>query len=33
MLKMKFLGRGMRLEFEHPLGRILTSRILDIRAH
>jgi hypothetical protein len=34
MLKMKFLGRGMRLEFHHPLHRrILTSRILDIRAH
>jgi len=33
MLKMKFLGRGMRLEFEHPLGRMLTSPILDIRAH
>ena len=34
MLKMKFLGRGMHLEFEHPLHRrILTSRILDIRAH
>jgi hypothetical protein len=33
MLKMKFLGRGMRLEFDHPSGRILTSRILDIRAH
>jgi len=34
MLKMLFLGRGMHLEFEHPLYRkILTSRILDIRAH
>jgi hypothetical protein len=33
MLKMKFLGRGMRLEFDHPLGRILTSRILEIRTH
>ncbi len=34
MLKMKFLGRGMHLEFEHPLHRrILTSPILDIRAH
>jgi hypothetical protein len=34
MLKMKFVGRGMHLEFEHPLHRrILTSRILDIRAH
>ena len=34
MLKAKFLGRGMHLEFQHPLHhRILTSRILDIRAH
>jgi hypothetical protein len=34
MLKTRFLGRGMHLEFEHPLYRkILTSRILDIRAH
>jgi hypothetical protein len=34
MLKMKFVGRGMHLEFVHPLHcRILTSRILDIRAH
>jgi hypothetical protein len=34
MLKMKFLGRGMHLEFQHPLHRrILTTRILDIRAH
>jgi hypothetical protein len=33
MLKMKFVGRGMRLEFEHPVYRtILTSRILDVRA-
>jgi hypothetical protein len=33
MLKTRFLGRGMHLEFEHPLYRkILTSRILDIRA-
>jgi len=34
MVKTKFLGRGMHLEFEHPLHRrIVTSRILDIRAH
>jgi hypothetical protein len=33
MLKMKFLGRGMHLEFDHPAGRIITSRILEIRAH
>ena len=33
MLKMKFVGRGMHLEFEHPIYRtILTSRIIDIRA-
>jgi hypothetical protein len=33
MLKMKFVGRGMHLEFEHPVHRrIVTSRILDIRA-
>lgn len=32
MLKAKFLGRGMRLEFEHELFRkIITSTILDIR--
>ena len=34
MLKTKFLGRGMHLEFEHPVYRtILTSQILEIRAH
>jgi hypothetical protein len=34
MLKVKFLGRGMHLEFQHPLHRtVLTSRILDIRSH
>ena len=34
MLKAKFLGRGMHLEFQHPLyQRVLTSRILDIRSH
>ena len=34
MLKMEFIGRGMHLEFQHPsLRRILTSAILDIRAH
>ena len=33
MLKMRFVGRGMHLEFEHPVHRtILTSRIIDIRA-
>lgn len=33
MLKMKFVGRGMHLEFVHPVYRtILTSRIIDIRA-
>ena len=32
MIRTKFLGRGMHLEFEHPVHRtILTSRILDIR--
>jgi hypothetical protein len=34
MLKAQFVGRGMRLEYEHPvLRRTLTSRILDIRVH
>jgi hypothetical protein len=33
MLRAKFLGRGMHLEFEHPVHKtILTSRILDIQA-
>jgi len=33
MLKLRFIGRGMRLEFRHPVYRtILTSRIVDIRA-
>jgi hypothetical protein len=33
MLKLQFIGRGMRLEFRHPVYRtILTSRIVDIRA-
>jgi len=33
MLKARFIGRGMRLEFAHPVFRtILTSRIVDIRA-
>ena len=33
MLKMRFVGRGMHLEFEHPVHRkIITSRIVDIRA-
>ncbi|MEA2680209.1 MAG: hypothetical protein QOK03_1931 [Candidatus Binataceae bacterium] len=34
MLKTRFLGRGMHLEFEHPVHRtIITSRIREIRAH
>jgi hypothetical protein len=33
MLKQRFIGRGMRLEFRHPVFRtIMTSRIVDIRA-
>jgi hypothetical protein len=34
MLKYRFIGRGMRLEFGHPgyESPILTSRIVDIRA-
>ena len=33
MLKMSFIGRGMRLEFRHPQFRtIMTSRIVNIRA-
>jgi hypothetical protein len=33
MLKLRFIGRGMRLEFQHPVYRtILTSRIVDVRA-
>ncbi len=33
MLKQRFIGRGMHLEFCHPVFRtIKTSRILDIRA-
>ena len=32
MLKMRFVGRGMRLEFQHPTyRRIVTSRIVEIR--
>ena len=33
MLKYRFIGRGMHLEFGHPAyqGPILTSRIVDIR--
>ena len=31
--KLRFVGRGMRLEFWHPVSRaIMTSRIVDIRA-
>jgi hypothetical protein len=34
MLKAQFVGRGMHLEYEHPLlRRTRTSRILDIRVH
>jgi hypothetical protein len=33
MLKSRFVGRGMHLEFRHPTYRtIVTSRIVDIRA-
>ena len=33
MLKARFIGRGMRVEFRHPtFRRIITSRIVDIRA-
>jgi len=33
MLKARFIGRGMQLEFRHPAFRtILTSRIVNIRA-
>jgi hypothetical protein len=33
MIKTKFVGRGMHLEFEHPVYRtIVTSRIVDIQA-
>jgi hypothetical protein len=33
MLKVRFIGRGMHLEFRHPTyRRIVTSRIVDIRA-
>ena len=33
MLKARFIGRGMQLEFRHPVFRtITTSRIVDIRA-
>jgi hypothetical protein len=33
MLKVRFVGRGMRLEFQHPTyHRIVTSRIVEIRA-
>jgi hypothetical protein len=32
MLKLRFIGRGMRLEFRHPVFRtIITSRIVDVR--
>jgi hypothetical protein len=33
MLKVRFIGRGMHLEFRHPEHRtIMTSRILEIRS-
>jgi len=33
MLKLRFIGRGMHLEFRHPVYRtIITSRIMEIRA-
>ena len=33
MLKLRFIGRGMSLEFRHPIYQtITTSRIVDIRA-
>jgi hypothetical protein len=33
MLKTKFVGRGMHLEFEHPVHHtVVTSQIVDIRA-
>jgi len=33
MLKLRFIGRGMRLEFRHPVYRtVIPSRIVDIRA-
>lgn len=32
LIKIRFVGRGMRLEFHHPLhGLILTSRIQEVR--
>ena len=32
MIRMSFIGRGMRMEFQHPtLGVIRTSRVQDIR--
>ena len=33
MLKVRFVGRGMHLEFHHPTyHRIVTSRIVEVRA-
>jgi hypothetical protein len=33
MLKLRFIGRGMHLEFQHPVNwTIITSRIVDIRS-
>lgn len=34
MIRTKYVGRGMHLEFEHPIYRtIITSRIVDVQAH
>ncbi|HLJ50698.1 MAG TPA: hypothetical protein VKU01_32015 [Bryobacteraceae bacterium] len=34
MLKTRFIGRGMHLEFDHPVYHtVVTSQIIDIRAH
>ena len=34
MLKTRFIGRGMHLEFDHPVFHtVVTSQIIDIRAH
>ena len=34
MLRTRFVGRGMHLEFEHPVHKtIITSRIVDIRCN
>ncbi|SRR5579883_414793 len=34
MLRVRFVGRGMHLEFEHPVHKtIITSKIVDIRCN